>query len=159
MKLIFGAGLLAILLSIPAGLYATPLIEGRSIARDGQTLILQGRTIRLWGIVAPAPDQTCYTKRHKPFSCGHVATAALSTLVQHVTVSCRLTDRQNGPRTYRCRIGALDVAEQQVLQGWAFADRRTGAVYRRAERAAQLLNEGLWKGVFEFPWDWRNQRR
>lgn len=40
----------------------------------------------------------------------------------------------------------------------AFADPETGAAYRRAEGTAEKLREGMWRGEFEKPWEWRRAR-
>ena len=48
---------------------------------------------------------------------------------------------------------------QIVLDGWALADPADGEAYRRAEQAARGLKEGLWKGRFVTPWEWREGAR
>jgi len=150
--------LILLCLSVPARATAQ-VLEGKAKAQDGQTLIINGTTIALYGIDAVALDQVCQTKRKKDFPCGRVATNALATLVRHVVVRCQLNTITEPVSKATCKAGPMDIAEQQVLQGWAFADPKTGEKYRRAERAARVLNEGIWKGRFEFPWDWRKLHR
>ncbi len=52
-----------------------------------------------------------------------------------------------------------DINEQIVLQGWALACRQYSMDYVSAEKAAKSLSEGLWKGQFVPPWDWRRGKR
>jgi len=134
-------------------------LSGTALVKDGRTLIINGTTVELYGVDAVDIDQVCHTKRQKEFPCGHVAATALATLVRNVVVSCQLEDPQEPVLKATCRGGLMDIAEQQVLQGWAFADPQTGDKYQRAQRAAKALNEGIWKGRFDFPWDWRKQHR
>jgi len=134
-------------------------LTGAAEARDGRTLIINGTPVELYGIDSLERDQTCLTKRNKEFPCGQVATTALATLIHHVVVDCRPEGPDLPVQKAICRAGPMDIAEQQVIQGWAFADPETGNRYRRAERAARVLNEGIWKGRFDFPWDWRKQHR
>ncbi len=134
-------------------------LSGTAKAKDARTLVINGETVELYGIDAVEIDQTCRTKRNKEFPCGHVAANALASVVRNAQVSCRPEGSGGAVPKVICRAGPIDIAEQQVLQGWAFADPETGERYRRAERAARALNEGIWKGRFDFPWDWRKQHR
>lgn len=134
-------------------------LTGTAIVKDARTLVVNGETLQLFGIDAVAPTQTCQTKRKKDFPCGVVAANALATVVRNVEVRCNVVSPAPPVITATCLAGPMDIAEQQVLLGWAFADPETGEKYRRAERAARVLNEGIWKGHFEYPWDWRKQHR
>jgi endonuclease YncB( thermonuclease family) len=147
---------LILLISIPA--QATDL-SGTAKVKDGRTLTVNGTTFELYGIDAVELDQVCQTKRKKDFPCGHVAATALAAVVRNVIVKCRPEGPSEPVLKMACIAGPMDVAELLVLQGWAFADPKTGEKYQRAERAARMLNEGIWKGLFDYPWDWRKQHR
>ena len=150
--------LVALALLVSGSVRAADL-TGTARVKNGRTLVVNGTTVELYGIDAVELDQTCRTKRQKEFPCGHVAATALATVVRNVQVNCHPEDSGGAVLKATCRGGPMDIAEQLVLQGWAFADPVTGEKYRRAERAARALNEGIWKGQFEFPWDWRKQHR
>ena len=146
----------------PFGLSATDNLNGIAKAVDGRTLVINGTTARLQGIDAFSLKQSCKTKHDDPFPCGEVATKALATILRNVTITCKPADAEAPTAPVllvTCRGGPVDIAEQQVLLGWAFADPETGQRYKRAERAAKALNEGAWKGKFDYPWDWRKQNR
>ena len=134
-------------------------LTGTALVKDARTLLINGTEVELYGIDAVDIDQVCHTKRQKEFACGRVAATALATVVRNVEVSCQPEGPQESVLKAICRGGPMDIAEQLVLQGWAFADPKTGDRYQRAERAARSLNEGIWKGRFDFPWDWRKQHR
>jgi endonuclease YncB( thermonuclease family) len=152
-----------ITLTLGVVIFATPILAGNltgvATVKDARTLVVDGETVELYGIDAVEIDQTCRTKREKEFPCGVVAAKALATVVRNVEVKCQTVGSGSPMKSVICRAGPMDVAEQQVLLGWAFADPKTGEQYRRAERAARVLNEGIWKGKFEYPWDWRKQHR
>ena len=54
-----------------------------------------------------------------------------------------------------CYIGWLNVNEQMVLDGWALAYRQYSKDYVRAEGYAKARKEGMWRGKFVEPWEWR----
>lgn len=48
-----------------------------------------------------------------------------------------------------------------ILQGFAFAAQGSGPanIYKRAERGAEAVREGMWKRRFVKPWEWRAGKR
>jgi len=56
-----------------------------------------------------------------------------------------------------CYAGPFDINEQMVLDGWAMAYRKYSEDYVRAETFARARREGLWRGEFLPPWEWRRQ--
>ena len=58
-----------------------------------------------------------------------------------------------------CYVGRIDINEQMVLQGWALAYWKYATDYVRAEYAAKGLSEGIRKGEFVPPWEWRRGKR
>jgi len=45
-----------------------------------------------------------------------------------------------------------------VVDGWAMAYRKYSMDYVRAETFAKSRREGLWRGEFVPPWEWRQNR-
>ena len=81
---------LALTLVILAGLPASAQqsTTGRTTMKDADTIIINGRQFRLWGIDAPEGDQTCRRDR-RTWECGAQATQALERLIGRSTVTCR----------------------------------------------------------------------
>ncbi len=131
-------------------------ISGAARVVDSNTFEIGSRRMRLIGVDAPALSQTCPTRKGGTYPCGQVAAQALAKLVKDGPLVCRgdQTDAA-GRLLVRCAIRGFDVGEQYVLTGRAFADPETGDAYRRAEGTAQKLREGMWRGEFQKPWDWR----
>lgn len=150
----FGAGL-----ALAAASSAAEDISGRARAVDSNTLEIGARRIRLIGVDAPDLDQMCPARRGELYACGKVAAETLAKLVKDGPLVCRgeRTDPA-GRLLASCTIRGFDVGEQYILTGRAFADPETGEDYRRAEGTAAKLREGMWRGEFQKPWDWRAAR-
>jgi len=153
------AGSVALLLSAAAFAAAAEDISGRGRVVDSNTIEIGGRRVRLIGVDAPDLAQTCPTRKGEYYPCGQVAAQTLAALVKDGSLSCK-GDRTDaaGRLVARCDIRGFDVGEQYVLTGRAFADPETGERYRRAEAKAESMREGMWRGEFQKPWDWRKAK-
>jgi endonuclease YncB( thermonuclease family) len=152
-------GVLALvaLAAVPAG---AADVTGKAEVVDGNTLAIGGERIRLDGIDAPDPDQQCLSGKGKPYACGTQATGELAGLVVGHTLVCKGEERDGEDRLIAvCFLGPFDLAEMMVADGWALADPERGGAYVRAETAARARREGLWKGTFDPPWEWREKRK
>ncbi len=145
------------ILSWPAGALAE--IVGSAEVLDGDTLVVAGQRVRLWGIDAPEVFQRC-RRNDETWRCGMWSTTALVYLVHRKTVRCE-------PRPARVRRGVVavcfvegvDLSAEMVRLGWALAYRRHGDDYADEEAEARAARAGLWAGKFLPPWEWRRRRR
>lgn len=153
------AGCLGLALLAPAPPAAAEEIAGRARVVDSNTIEIGGRRVRLLGVDAPDLNQICPTKKGEDYPCGRVSAQTLVALVKDGPLTC-VGDAVDaaGRLVARCAIRGFDVGEQYVMTGRAFADPETGADYRRAEGTAEKLREGMWRGVFQKPWEWRKAR-
>ena len=95
---------------------------------DGDTLMVGGQRVRLYGIDAPETGQYCATKHQKPFDCGRVAARSLRLFLGGAEVRCKARSRlPEGTVLATCFSGRNDLAAQMVVVGWALADPSTGA--------------------------------
>lgn len=134
------------------------LVEGRAVVTDGDTLRVNGRTIRLRGVDAPELRQTCRTAEGRPYACGEAARAALARLAEGRNLACRIHGRDRYRRMLgRCSAGGEDVGESLVRSGLALA--YLARDYAAAEEEARRLRRGLWAGSFQPPAEWRRARR
>lgn len=137
-------------------------LEGEVTVVDGDTLRFADRTVRLWGVDAPAAQQLCQLDG-KPWACGDAARAALAGYVANRKVHCDLIadpqDVTEAERHARCRIGHAELNRWVVEEGWALdtpvAD--TAREYLRLQNDAALARRGLWQGQFVEPWAWRRE--
>ena len=85
-----------------------PKITGPARVIDGDSIVVAGTEIRIYGIDAPESRQTCRTNgRSGP--CGTVATAAMRSLVAGREIRCQARDQDRYGRTVAlCHAGGLD---------------------------------------------------
>jgi endonuclease YncB( thermonuclease family) len=142
-----------------AGLAATawwidrqaPAIVGAARVIDGDSLVVAGAEIRLFGIDAPEYLQVC-TRVGRPWNCGMEAADMLRTMVAGREIACRARDRDRYGRTVAvCLAGGLDLSAAMVKGGFAVA---YGA-YQADEREARDARRGIWGSAFERPAAWR----
>jgi endonuclease YncB( thermonuclease family) len=158
---IVGLGLL-LALQGPTAHAASTLVDptGAVEVVNGDTLTVGAQRVRLYGIDAPETGQYCVTKRQQQFDCGWVATRTLRLFLGGAKVRCKARGQlPDGTILASCFAGRNDLAAQMVLGGWALADPKTGADYRRGELAARATREGLFKGKLLPPWEWRAGKR
>jgi len=116
-------------------------IKGKATIIDSGTIEIGNRRIRLYGIEAPADNQTCMADG-KMWNCGREATWALAYELAEHWLICR----DKGLGSAVCFIGGIhDVGERMVRKGWARADRQLGLNYVEAETEARTNRAGLWR--------------
>lgn len=126
---------------------------------DGDTLVVGETRIRLEGIDAPEPGQTCGRKMLGHWACGTEASAALSQLVEGKSLRCETHGTDAYSRTLAvCFLDAQDVNAWMVTQGLAWAFVRYSQRYVSHEAQARGRRVGIWQGEATPAWDYRAQR-
>ena len=132
-----------------------PEIVGPVRVIDGDSIVVGGVEIRIYGIDAPEYRQVCM-RSGRPWMCGITATQTMRSLVAGREVSCRAREQDRYGRTVAiCHAGALDLGAAMVKGGYAVA---YGA-YEADERDARDARRGIWSSSFERPAAWRAQHR
>jgi endonuclease YncB( thermonuclease family) len=127
---------IALLTSSPA---LAETITGAPKIVDGDTLDIGSTTIRLHGIDAPEVAQAG----------GREATNALARLVEHKTLVCEGSTRDEHKRLIaKCWIGNDDINATMVRDGYASS----------LEQTARRERRGIWRRASEPPWDYRAKR-
>lgn len=154
-----GGGLIVTaLLALPA-LAAEPII-GRASVTDGDTVLIRGTRIRLYGIDAPESAQLCQDSAGRDYRCGQKSALALADHIGEAPITCEPRDTDKYGRTVAvCRRGPEDLSAWMVEQGYATAYQRYSRDYVRVETTARALRRGLWAGTFDPPSDWRRAKR
>jgi endonuclease YncB( thermonuclease family) len=135
-------------------------VSGKARVVDGDTLWIGGTKIRLHGIDAPEMKQTCKTSKGREQQCGVISKQALEKLVKGQDITCRGDKRDKYKRLIAvCFAGPFNINEQMVADGWALAYRKYSQDFVRAETFAKSRHEGMWRGQFVAPWDWRRRKR
>lgn len=123
---------------------------------DGDTLRMDGKTYRLWGIDAPETKQDC----PDGWPAGRLATTKLLTLIQGKAVVCQEKDRDRYGRTVAiCRAGGEDLGAIMVREGMAWAFLRYSHDYAQEEARAKADGLGVHAHGCMPAWEWRAQDR
>ncbi len=129
---------------------------------DGDTLIVAGVRIRLWGIDAPEIAQLCQNAEGADWQCGLAAKQFLETAVSGSTLVCeRRAEDRYGRTVAVCKYGAdFDVAAVMVSNGYALDwPKYSGGAYREHQSAAVEASNGIWSGEFVEPWTYRRANK
>jgi endonuclease YncB( thermonuclease family) len=130
--------------------------RGQPRVIDGDTLEIHGERLRLFGLDAPELGQPWWDEDGREGDAGQLAREALAGLIEGRRVEVKVLREDQ----YRRGVGILkvdgrDVGKRLVAGGWAFAapgSRR----YARLEAAAKRRRKGLWRGLLEMPWSYRD---
>ncbi|MGD9638837.1 MAG: thermonuclease family protein [Alphaproteobacteria bacterium] len=136
---------------------AQNIISGVARVINGDTIQIGNRIIRLFGIDAPEPNQTCANRSGTSYRCGQKAAQELRKMLGNSDVACNIMQQNSkGHAIGTCSVGVYDVGAAMVINGWAVAYRQfSGDVYVPYENKARTEQIGLWEGEFYMPWDWR----
>jgi len=133
----------------------TAEIFGVARVIDGDSIVVAGVEIRIFGIDAPEYRQFCHLGQ-RAWACGIEATKVMQTMVVGRDVHCRPRELDRYGRTVAvCFVGDRDIGAAMVKGGYAVA---YGA-YAGEEREARDARRGIWASSFERPADWRARHR
>lgn len=136
---------------------STAPFYGIAVARDGDSLTIDGRQVRLFGIDAPEFGQTC-TRSNQSWNCGEAAAEQLSKLATGREVRCVPIGTDQYDRILaRCTAGVTDINRTMVASGHAVAFRRYSSDYVSAEESAKANRRGIWSGTFQMPHLYRGE--
>ncbi len=164
--------LVAILLSFLVLIHAGPAradVSGPACVTSGDTLVIDGkrrfgrcrggRTVRLFGLIAPEPKQLCPGPKGRAWHCGRASAAALLDWVKGRTVVCKGNSWDRARRLLAvCSVDGRVLNRRLVAEGWALAHPRHSRSYEPAEARARAALRGLWQDPNLNP-DWRDADR
>ncbi|MEM7067976.1 MAG: thermonuclease family protein [Pseudomonadota bacterium] len=164
MKRIFDFAKFLIFIAVLAGItswlgnYSAIEVAGNARVIDGDSLVVDGQEVRLFGIDAPEYRQICNLEKGKAgsYPCGANSARYLRKMVGSGLVTCTGNGKDKYERLLAvCTIGETELNREMVLQGWAvsFGD------YVSEEQDAESRATGLWQGDFELPSEWRRSER
>jgi endonuclease YncB( thermonuclease family) len=136
----------------------TAEISGVATITDGDTVVVDGKEIRLLDVDAPESDQICLDTKGALWTCGIAARDALIKQFGGKLWTCQT----KGRRTYKrllatCFVDGANVNQWTVHEGWALSFVRYDHRYDSDERNALQACRGLWGGAFYAPWEWRRR--
>jgi endonuclease YncB( thermonuclease family) len=136
-----------------------PIIEARGAqALSGDTLRIDGRTVRLVGVEAPHVGQRCARGSSKNWRCGEAAQAAVERLTRSKSVRCVVASTEpSGRNLATCTIDGRDIAADLLKDGHVFSTSGYFGAYASLESDAKRSKAGVWAGDAERPADFRSR--
>ncbi|WP_108837092.1 thermonuclease family protein [Tateyamaria sp. Alg231-49] len=126
---------------------------------DADTLDVGDTRVRLHAIDAPEQDQICQTEHGFDFACGAWASAQVADQFEGVFARCTQMDTDRYGRVVAiCRVNGVDIGQEIVSQGLAFAYRRYGMDYDLDEKSAYVADRGLHGFRVQSPAQFRQTR-
>jgi len=129
---------------------------------DGDSFIMHGQKVRLWGIDAPEYYQNCLDDLGKEYPCGKQSRQFFEDLARGRSVSCDIMPaaKRESRIVAKCSLHEADLGSEMVSSGHAidysyFSD----GFYKSEERAAKSDQKGIWQGAFTEPYQWRKQNK
>ena len=130
---------------------------------DGDTIIMNEKKIRLFGIDAPETNQYCFDKKKIEYSCGLNSTNALIQYIKknrYKSIKCNHYEIDKyGRFISECWIGEISINSWLVKNGFALAYLRYSNKFFFDEKKAKEEGLGVWQGKFIYPWEWRRGKR
>lgn len=149
-------GLSLLLIAGVATPAAAEVVSGPAQVIDGDTIAMEGRRIRLFGIDAPELQQTCNLNGEN-WACGEEASRQLAEIIGNQRVDCMGEESDEYGRLIAlCSVGRVQLNTVMVETGWATAFRKYSQDYVAAETRARGNRAGLWRSTFDLPEHYRN---
>lgn len=144
--------------ALPVCPAAAQTVSGSAGVVDGDTLDVNGRKVRLFGIDAPEARQTC-DRDGEAWACGEESANQLRTLIGESRADCSGSEvDQYGRLVAVCWAGSLELNKTMVAYGWATAFRKYSSAYVADEVRAKGAKRGLWASSFDLPEAYRLAR-
>ena len=141
-------------------------ITGFAKVVDGDTIKINSKKIRLYGIDAPEKKQKCkktyltisFMSFTKDYMCGEVSTQKLIKKINKQKLNCDILDVDRYKRLIgECFKRNINLNSWMVSNGYAVAYRKYSKKYVTDEINAKNNKLGIWQGKFEMPWDYRQK--
>ena len=141
-------------------------ISGFAKVVDGDTIKINSKKIRLYGIDAPEKKQKCkktyltisFISFTKDYMCGEVSTEKLTKKINEQKLNCNILDIDRYKRLIgECFKRNINLNSWMVSNGYAVAYRKYSKKYVSDEINAKNNKLGIWQGKFEMPWDYRRK--
>ena len=141
-------------------------ISGFAKVVDGDTIKINSKKIRLYGIDAPEKKQKCkktyltisFMSFTKDYMCGEVSTEKLIKKINKQKLNCNILDVDRYKRLIgECFKRNINLNSWMVSNGYAVAYRKYSKKYVSDEINAKNNKLGIWQGKFEMPWNFRRK--
>ena len=143
-------------------------ISGKALVIDGDTIKINSKKVRLFGIDAPEKKQKCkklflsiyILSFDKSYDCGIISTNKLKNKIKDNIIICKSKGKDRYKRIIaECFKDKTNLNSWLVRNGYAVAYLKYSKKYLTAQNLAKKENRGIWQGKFEMPWDYRKSKK
>ena len=128
------------------------IISGKAKVIDGDTIRIDKKKIRLFGIDAPEKQQQCSR------SWLTISFLSFSKKINDKFVVCKYSSKDRYKRFIaECFLNKTNINAWMVQTGHAVVYEKYSKKFVAQEIFAKKEKLGLWSGTFEMPWDWRKK--
>ena len=140
------------------------IISGIAKVTDGDTIRIEGKKIRFYGIDAPEKKQQCknpwltisFLSFSKENQCGQISTDKLKKKINNKLLICKWSNKDRYKRYIaECFKDKTNINAWMVRNGYAVEYRKYSKKFVSQEIFAKKEKLGLWSGTFMMPWDYR----
>ena len=140
------------------------IISGIAKVTDGDTIRIEEKKIRFFGIDAPEQKQQCkktwltisFISFSKDYPCGQISTDKLKKKINNKLLICKWSNKDRYKRYIaECFKDKTNINAWMVRNGYAVAYRKYSKKFVSQEIFAKKEKLGLWSGTFMMPWDYR----
>ena len=140
------------------------IISGIAKVTDGDTIRIEEKKIRFFGIDAPEQKQQCkktwltisFISFSKDYPCGQISTDKLKKKINNKLLICKWSNKDRYKRYIaECFQNKTNINAWMVRNGYAVAYRKYSKKFVSQEIFAKKEKLGLWSGTFMMPWDYR----
>jgi endonuclease YncB( thermonuclease family) len=118
------------------------------VTLDSATFLVNGMTIAISGVEAPLVTGTCETDAGEIWPCGRIALFSLRKFLKGRDVECYFPSPGDAKQVIApCRVGATDLGEWLVQDGWATPTDMATDAYRTAADTARCRRLGVFRGT------------
>ncbi len=143
------------------------IISGIAKVTDGDTIRIEEKKIRFFGIDAPEKKQQCkkpwltisFISFSKDYPCGQISTDKLKKKINNKLLICKWNNKDKYKRYIaECFKDKININAWMVRNGYAVAYRKYSKKFVSQEIFAKKEKLGLWAGNFDMPWNWRKNK-
>ena len=140
------------------------IISGIAKVTDGDTIRIEEKKIRFFGIDALEKKQQCkkpwlsisFISFSKDYPCGQISTDKFKKKINNKLLICKWNNKDRYKRYIaECFKDKTNINAWMVKNGYAVAYRKYSKKFVSQEIFAKKKKLGLWSGTFMMPWDYR----
>ncbi len=132
--------------------------SGTAKVIDGDSIRVDDREVRLFGLDAPEYSQSCFEASGREYHCGNISYRFLQDLAEGKKVTCHYAEKDKYNRFLgKCEVGEVSINQEIVKNGMAVIYNFTESDDKMDELEASAKEQklGLWQGAFQLPKEYR----